>query len=400
MMEVSRALEIVLEHARPASPRMLPLGPKLLGRVLAEDVASDLDMPPFDKALMDGYAVRASDLPSGRGELPVFAEVSAGEVAPALPSASAIRIMTGAPIPDGADVVVRVEHSRMVDAERVLIATEPPKPGQFIMRRGAEMKQGDVVIQAGTVLQPSMIGLLASVGQGEVPIIPKVDVAVLATGDELVDAQEKPGPSQLRNSNGPMLSAQSARAGGEPVPLGVARDHPEDLRSKIAEGLKFPVLVLAGGVSAGKRDLVPEMLKSLDVTAHIYQIAMKPGKPFFFGTRGTTLIFGLPGNPVSSYCCFELFVRPAIRRLAGHSDPEPDWQTALLDDEFRHRSDRPTYHPAVIRSVDGVIRVRPTAWLGSPDLRGLSAANALVRLPPGEHRFEPNSPLPVLRIDA
>jgi molybdopterin molybdotransferase len=231
-----------------------------------------------------------------------------------------------------------------------------------------------------------------------VKAIPAPTLAVLATGDELVEANHVPGPSQLRNSNGPMLAAQAARAGAAPRYLGISRDETAVLRSLVAEGLKSAILVLSGGVSAGQKDLVPDVLKDLGIEPHFHQVAMKPGKPLFFGTCGATLVFGLPGNPVSSYCGFELFVRPAIRKIAGHALPGPVWQDAMLTESFSHSSDRPTYHPAVVQNRDGLNRVRTVPWFGSPDLRALSQANALMLLPMGAHSFAAGQKMPVLPI--
>ncbi|MFL5341497.1 MAG: gephyrin-like molybdotransferase Glp [Gemmataceae bacterium] len=378
MVPVEEALEIVLRHARPLPAASCPLSPAVLGRVLAEDVASDLDMPPFDKALMDGYAARCADLRNGEADLPVQAEVTAGQTAPALRPGEAIRIMTGAPIPAGADAVVQIEHTRGGPDGRVEIRTKQPQPGQNILARAREMKRGELVLQAGSILGPQHLGLLATVGRTSARVISVPTAALLATGDELVDAIEFPGPAGLRNSNGPMLAAQTVRAGATPLSLGIARDQVDVLRAMIQTGLQASVLVLSGGVSAGKRDLVPRVLQELGVEPHFHKVAMKPGKPLFFGTRGDTLVFGLPGNPVASFCTFELFVRPAIRRLAGCAEPGPKWMTASLLEDLTYATDRPTYHPAVLTNADGVNRVRAVPWFGSPDLRALSQANALL----------------------
>jgi len=214
----------------------------------------------------------------------------------------------------------------------------------------------------------------------------------------LVEAGRRPGPTQLRNSNGPMLLAQTARAGARASYLGIAPDERNELSRLILMGMESSVVILSGGVSMGQRDLVPDLLKALGVEAHIHQVAMKPGKPFFFGTRDGTLVFGLPGNPVSSFCCFELFVRPALRRLAGHANAESTWHEARLLDAFEHSSDRPTYHPATLVNRAGVNEVRPVAWFGSPDLRALARADALMLLPPGKHAFAPGTLLPVLPL--
>jgi molybdopterin molybdotransferase len=400
MLSVAEAQRIVLEHARPLPPEGVALGPSALGLVLAEDVASDLDMPPYDKALMDGYAVRAADLPEGHGALAVTEEITAGRT-PQRPvgAGQAARIMTGAPLPAGADAVVMIERTRPLDGERVEVEDARLRPGQNIMARGLEMRRGEVVLAAGAVLRPQEFGVLATVGRTSARVHAAPAVALLSTGDEVVEAGDTPGPGQIRNGNGPVLTAQAARAGGVPRYLGIARDRLDSLRPLVAEGLRAPVLVLSGGVSAGKLDLVPGVLQECGVTAHFHKVEMKPGKPVLFGTRGDHLVFGLPGNPVSALVCFELFVRPAIRRLGGHADAGPHLVQAALAEDFAYRSDRPTYHPAWLEMGDGGWRVRTVPWSGSPDLRGLTRANAFVVLPAGDHRHRAGQEFPVLSTE-
>jgi molybdopterin molybdotransferase len=402
MISVAEAQALVLEHAQPLPPETVPLDAAALGLVLAEDVASDLDMPPYDKALMDGYAVRAADLPDGRSTLTVLEEVTAGR----MPSRSvgpgqATRIMTGAPLPAGADAVVMIERTERLDGQRVQINDRPPQPGQNILRRAAEMHTGETVLSAGAVLRPQEFGLLGTVGRTAVQAFPRPRVAVLTTGDEVVEPPQTPEPGQIRNSHGQMLVGQVARAGAVPQYLGIARDRPESLRPLVSEGLRAPVLILSGGVSAGVADLVPAVLEEIGVTAHFHKVAMKPGKPVFFGTRtaqppAAALVFGLPGNPVSAFVCFELFVRPALRRLMGHADPGPRVVQAVLAEDFAYRTDRLTYHPARLESRDGQWQVRPVPWFGSPDLRGLTRANAFAVFPAGDHRHRAGQRVDVL----
>ena len=286
MRTVAEAQTLVVQNVGTPAPKMVPLSVEALGMVLAEDVISDLDMPPYDKAMMDGYAVRSADLPEGKGELTVIEEVTAGQTPRmAVGSGQATRIMTGAPLPGGADAVVKIEQTRMQPGNRVVIADRPPQPEQNILRRGKEMQRGDTVLSAGTVLRPPEFGILATVGRTSVKLYPRPTVAVLATGDELVNVAETPGPGQIRNSNSPMLMAQTMRAGGSPRLLDIARDDRESLHTRIAEGLRASVLILSGGVSAGRLDLVPGVLEELGVRPHFHKVAMKPGKPVFFGTR-------------------------------------------------------------------------------------------------------------------
>jgi molybdopterin molybdotransferase len=400
MLTVAEAQALVLQKACPLPPQKLPLTAAALGLVLAEDVASDLDMPPHDKALMDGYAVRTADLVEGRGTLTVIEEVTAGQT-PRLPlgPGQATRIMTGAPIPRGADAVVMVERTRSEPGNRVHIEDRPPASGQNILVQGREMRRGDKVLRAGTVLRPQEFGILATVGRTSALLHPAPATAILSTGDELVEASVVPGPGQIRNGNGPMLQAQVSRAGGVPQLLGIARDNLDSLQPLVAEGLRASVLILSGGVSAGKLDLVPGVLRESGVEAHFHKVEMKPGKPVFFGTRGQTLVFGLPGNPVSSLVCFELFVRPAIRRLKGYSDPGPLMIQAKLVEDFAYRTDRPTYYPANLEHGATGWRVRPMPWFGSSDLRGLTQSQAFVVFPAGDHRHSAGQEFPVLVVD-
>jgi molybdopterin molybdotransferase len=248
-------------------------------------------------------------------------------------------------------------------------------------------------------LRPQEIGVLATVGRTWVKAYPRPRAAVVVTGDELVEGDEVPGPGQIRNSNGPMLAAQVRRAGAIPRPLGIARDRAEHLRARLAEGLESPILVLSGGVSAGKLDLVPGVLQELNVQPRFHKVKLKPGKPVFFGTHERGLVFGLPGNPVSAMVCFELFVRPAIRRLAGHGVPGPVLVRATLAEDFPHRSDRPTYHPAWLKDDETGRQVRAVPWFGSPDLRSLTRANCFVVLPAGDHLYRAGTPMSVLRVE-
>lgn len=399
MLTVAEAQSAVIQQLRPLASERTTLSLAALGLVLQEDVVGDLDMPPFDKALMDGYAVRCADLPEGRARLTIVEEIVAGSTpSRSLRPGEAARIMTGAPVPPGADAVVVVERTEALPNDRVAIADRPPRCGQNIVRRAAEMKEGEIVLRAGAVLRPPEFGLLATVGRLEVRVVPAPRVAIIATGDELVEAGMKPHAGQIRNGNGPMLVAQTARSGGLPRYLGIAGDHADSLRGLIEEGLRADVLLLTGGVSAGKLDLVPALLQEAGVTTHFHKVALKPGKPAFFGMgpRGNA-VFGLPGNPVSSFVCFELFVRPALRRLAGHAEVTPQPVSAALAADFAHRSDRPTYHPAWLDETAEGRRVQPVAWLGSHDLRSLSRSNALVVLPPGDVLLNAGCRLEVLR---
>jgi molybdopterin molybdotransferase len=398
MLMVAAAQAVVLQHADVLPPKPAALT-DALGLVLAEDVASDIDMPPYDKSMMDGYAVRVGDLNDGCGVLTVIEEITAGTTPKrALGRGQAARIMTGAPIPEGTEAVVQVERT-VLDQDRVRIDDPGLKRGQNILTRGREMRAGDVVLRRGVALRPQEIGVLATVGRAQVLVVGRPSVAVVPTGDEVVEPDQKPQSSQIRNGNGPMLLMQVARAGAVPHYLGIARDRLDSLREKISAGMTRDVLILSGGVSAGKLDLVPGVLQELGVEARFHKVEMKPGKPVFFGTRGRTLVFGLPGNPVSAYACFELFVRPALRRLRGLTDPGTDLPQVALAEDFAYRTDRPTYHPALLEQASGGLRVKAVPWFGSPDLRGLLNCNCLVVLPPGDHQHRAGQLFPVLRLE-
>jgi molybdopterin molybdotransferase len=313
--------------------------------------------------------------------------------------------MTGAPLPEGADAVVMIERCRPLDGGRVHIEAADVRPGLNVAPCGRDMRCGEVVLHAGAQLRPQEFGLLATVGRTECRLHPAPRVAILTTGDEVVEPFSTPGPGQIRNSNGPMLLAQVSRAGGVARYLGIAADVGESLRPMIADGLRDDVLILAGGVSSGKLDLVPQSLAELGVRPLFHRVAMKPGKPVLFGVRQREirggpprLVFGLPGNPVSSMVCFELFVRPALRALMAQA-PGPRMVEAALVEDFAHRTDRPTYHPARLRSGASGWTVQPVRWLGSSDLRGIAEANAFVVFPEGDNRHRAGDRFPVLCVE-
>jgi molybdopterin molybdotransferase len=385
MLEVAAALEIVLARTTTRRVKLVKLQPTVAGLVLAESVAADLDSPPFAKSMMDGYAVRSSD-PVGVG-LRVIEEVAAGRL-PTLPvgPGEAIRVMTGAAIPEGADAVVPHEVTDL--AGDIVRLREAFSVGTFVIPRGREMTAGQAVAPAGTVLTPVAFGLLAAVGRTTAIVYPRPLLAVLSTGDELIEPPAVPGPGQIRNSNGAMLAALAVRAGADRRYIGIARDDRAELMWLAQQGLDAAdVLVLSGGVSAGKFDFVPEVLSDLGVETHFHKIRLKPGKPMLFGTRGNTLVFGLPGNPVSSLVGFELFVRPALRKMSGHAVAGPTFIPVPLTADLSATNDRPTYAPGRLEWTSDGLRVRPGAWFGSADLRAMLGVDALIRLPAGKVAF-------------
>lgn len=392
MISVEEALRRIEQHATPRPPLNLRAR-ESLGCVLAADVKSDIDSPPHDKALMDGYAVLASDIVSGV-ELSIIEEVTAGDVpTKSVTTGHATRIMTGAPIPAGADAVVVVERTELVegDAAAVRINADDAKPAQNIMPRGESVRCGDVVLRVGRIVRPIEMGVLAECGATEISTYPRPSVAILSTGNELVSPETRPSAGQIRNSNGPMLVALVQQTGGTTVDLGVGRDERDELDRLVRRGLEEDVLVLSGGVSAGVLDLVPEVLAANGVEQVFHKVHLKPGKPVWFGikrdARGDRLVFGLPGNPVSSLVCFELFVRPALLGLAGQEFGGIERRTARLATQHARYSDRPTYFPARLFERDGQLQVEPLAWKGSADLRTLADANCLALFPPSDSVF-------------
>lgn len=386
MLTVSEALDLIVREVSQAAPVSCRLADGF-GHVLQADVCCQDDSPPFDKALMDGYAVVASDIRSGC-ELTVIEEVTAGRVpTKTVETGQATRIMTGAPIPQGADAVVRVELTELLDGEpqQVRINSSAARTGQDLIRRGTNKRAGDRIVAAGRCLRAQELAALAEMGQHSLSVFPRPKIAVLATGDELVAVDKPIGPGQIRNSNETMLVAQIRAAGGDPVPLGIARDDRADLREHIERGLQSDILLLSGGVSAGKLDLVPSELERAGVRQILHKVRVKPGKPVWFGMLDvngrTCCVFGLPGNPVSSMVCFELFVRTAIRQMTGITPVRPQSVPARLTHSHSHKDDRETYFPAAVDwTTDGPI-VSLMNWQGSSDLQSTVDANAMAVFP-------------------
>jgi molybdopterin molybdotransferase len=370
MLTVEEARAIILSEVPAPKAVELPLA-ELLGATLAEDVASDLDMPPFDKAMMDGYAVRAAEV----GPYRVIEEIPAGRVpAKAVEAGTSSKIMTGAPLPAGADAVQQVEKTRR-EGDRVSFL-EPVKPGQNVAARGTDVKSGELVLRAGRRIGPAEIGTLAAVGRIRAKAWARPRVAVLATGDELVAPDRRPGPGQIRNSNTAMIAAQVRAMGLACDDLGVVGDDREAIRARIREGLTYDLLLLSGGVSAGDWDLVIPALEAEGVTIRAHQVRIKPGRPFCFAPR----VFGLPGNPVSAFVIFEVFVRPYLGRMMGTSTERPR-VLARLETPVTKKIDRVHYLPAAIRYEGGEYLASTLPWRGSADLFALAKADGFVVVP-------------------
>lgn len=379
MVSVEQARAIILGEARPLASETVALD-DALGRVLAEDVAADRDLPPFDRAAMDGYALRAADVARAPVALEVVGELRAGDAkALVVGAGQAVRIMTGAVVPPGATAVQQVEKTQPLDEFRVTVLA-PVAEGQNLAPRGSEVKAGETVLARGRTLDPAAIGVLATVGRARVGVARRPVVAVLVTGDEIVDVVETPGPTRIRNSNGPALAAAARQAGADVRDLGAVPDDKDAIAAALGRGLAADVLVVSGGVSAGDYDLVEPALLELGARLLVTKVAVKPGAPLVFARCGAALVFGLPGNPVSAQVTFELFVRPALLKLAGAAVLTRPRLEAELGGAIRNRSGRRSYLPARLRHEGGRLLARPLRSAGSGDLVAHARANALVVL--------------------
>ncbi|HMG72456.1 MAG TPA: gephyrin-like molybdotransferase Glp, partial [Pyrinomonadaceae bacterium] len=318
MIPVANAIQIVLAQIRTSSVELVALD-EALGRVLSEDVIADTDLPPFDRAQMDGYAVRAADLAKTPAQLRIVGESAAGSGwHHEMKAGEAVRIMTGAPVPAGADAVQQVELTRESDDAQFVEILEPVDAGRSIVRRASEIKIGETVLRAGEDINAAMIATLASFGYGQVKVGRRPRVAIMATGSELVDVNQKPGKDQIRDSNNYTLAAYAKLAGATVERLPLAGDDTEGLKKQIAEAAAHSdVLVTSGGVSMGVYDFTKAALKELGAEIFFERVSLRPGKPTVFARLGKTLVFGLPGNPVSVAVTFNLFARTALRAMQG-----------------------------------------------------------------------------------
>ncbi len=367
----------VLQRARRADPnhphateplRLL----QALGRVISENVLADRDYPPFARSARDGFAVHAADLP---GELAIIGEVRAGQTFEgSVKSGEAVEIMTGAPVPEGADAVVMVEHTeRRADRVRIL---QGAQPGDNVSAKGVEARQDATVVEAGERLGSAQIAALAMVGRECVEVYRKPRVAIVPTGDEIVSASERPEPFQIRNSNAFSLAAQVERAGGTPVILPIARDNYESTHWLMDRGLENDLMVLSGGVSAGKYDIVEKVLADLGAEFYFDRVRIQPGQPVVFGAARGKQFFGLPGNPASTMVTFEVFARAAVELLSGAKAAPLPLLRAKLTREFRHKPGLTRFLPANL-NADGST-VTPEPWHGSGDIPALARSNAFL----------------------
>jgi molybdopterin molybdotransferase len=383
MLSYLEARQKVIEVlGSPHTPPLeeIPLA-EALGRVLAEEIRADRDYPPFNRSTRDGFAVRSGDLASPPRTLEVIGEIKAGDsFTGEIAAGQCAQIMTGAAVPRGADAVVMIEHTR-TDGPRVTF-DRAAGHGQNIVPRGSEGRAGDVLLRPGARLGYAELALAAQVGRHRLRAHRKPRVAILSTGDEVVAVDAQPGPFQIRNSNSVSLAAQVALAGGEAVTLGNARDEAGELRAKIERGLHEDVLVLSGGVSMGKYDLVETVLRDFGAEFFFDAVALRPGRPAVFGLCRGKPVFGLPGNPVSTMVTFELFVVPAIDLLGGTGARPLSFFKARLAAPVKQKAALAHFLPARVDWTSGEPEVKELPWQGSGDIVALRQANAFLLVPP------------------
>jgi molybdopterin molybdotransferase len=402
MIPVAEAIQIVKQHTPLLATESVELA-NALGRFLAEDIVADSELPPFDRSQMDGYAVRANDLQAAMPtRLKIVGESAAGrgwhqEMNPG----EAVRIMTGAPVPAGADSVQQVELTRELDGGSEVDILKPVSLGRSIVRRGSEIKAGETVLSAGEQINAGMMAVVASFGYAQVAVGKRPRVAVLATGTELVAVDKEPGRDQIRDSNNFSIAAYAELAGAIVERLPLAGDDTALLTRQISEAAKRSnIVITSGGVSVGVYDFTKTALKELGAELFFERVALRPGKPTVFARLPHgTFVFGLPGNPVSVSVTFNLFARTAILMMQGAKQTELQKETAVLARTVKGAVERESYLPAILStSEDGHLEATPLKWGGSSDFVGFARATALITVPAGLERVEEGSKVKVLRL--
>lgn len=398
MISISEAIQIV-----KAQSNRLPIEQTELrlscGRILAEDIVADTDLPPFDRAQMDGYAVRAADTANAPARLRIVGESAAGAGwHHEMNGGEAVRIMTGAPVPKGADAVQQVELTKEADSEVEIL--QPVEPGRSIVRWASEIKSGKTVLRAGEQINAAMIATLASFGYGQVRVGQRPRVAVMATGSELVDVDQKPGRDQIRDSNNYTIEAYALQSNAIVERLPLAGDDTAELKCQISRAVETSdVLITSGGVSMGVYDFTKAALRELGAEIFFERVALRPGKPTVFARLGRTLIFGLPGNPVSVSVTFNLFARTSLFAMQGASKPTLSEDHAFLTRDVKGSIDRESYLPAVLRTDEaGTLLAEPLKWGGSSDFVSFAKATALINIPAGAALTKQGSIVKVVRL--
>ncbi|MDR4504384.1 MAG: molybdopterin molybdotransferase MoeA [Candidatus Scalindua sp.] len=399
MISVDKAIQIVLKKVKTLPTKKVPLQ-NAQGLCLAENIKTDIDMPPFNRAAMDGYAVIAKNTTKIPVDLVVVENIRAGyNPKKTIRNGEAAKIMTGSVVPEGADAVIKVEETMPCDSNSRVRILKTIKKGGNIAKKGEDLRAGKIVLRKGAKIRPPEIGVLATVGADKVQVFSVPSVGIISTGDELVSVAEKPKPWQIRNSNSYSLAAQARRTIGDVEILGIARDQKSKIRSLVLRGLKKDILILSGGVSMGEYDLVGEVLKDLGITIFFEKVALRPGKPTVFGKIGEKVIFALPGNPVSTMVTFELFVRPCIKKMMGFQDYHNRIFSAELEQDITMKKKRREYRPALLRYMEKKWMVAPVDWHGSGDLFSTTKANCLLIIGEDAERFTVGDMVEVMLID-
>jgi molybdenum cofactor synthesis domain-containing protein len=399
MITVDEALKIVIDQVEPAGAETVPLK-QAHHRILAENIIADIALPPFDRARMDGYALRSEDVQTAPVTLRVIGEIAAGASFDGqVSSGEAVKIFTGAPVPEGADAVQKVEATR-AHAGKVEIY-EPVKPGLFITPRASEVQSGERVAQAGLTIGPAELSALASFGYFEVRVAIKPRVAVCSTGSELVEVHTKPQGAEIRNSNSFTIAAYAERAGATVEILGTVEDTLDATRNALEQAAdNRDIVITSGGVSMGDYDLVKAALVEIGAEIFFDKVSIRPGKPTVFARRGGTYFFGLPGNPVSTSVTFNVFARPAIRKMQGDLFPLLPAVRAELSQSIRDSSSRRSFLPARLFIKEGRAVVESLKWGGSSDLVAFMQANALIIVAEDAHEIAQGRLVDVLSLGA
>jgi molybdenum cofactor synthesis domain-containing protein len=398
MIPIAEAIEIVLRHTQRLGDEGVALS-EANGRILTEDVVADTDLPPFDRAQMDGYAVRADDVAKVPAHLKIVGESAAGAGwHHEMKAGEAVRIMTGAPVPVGADAVQQVELTTEADSQVEIL--QPVELGRSIVRQASEIKSGETVLLAGEQINAAMIATLASFGYAQVKVGQRPRVAVMATGSELVDVDQTPARDQIRDSNNYTIEAYAAQSNAIVERLPLAGDDTAELKAQIGRAVEASdVLITSGGVSMGVYDFTKAALRELGAEIFFERVALRPGKPTVFARLGNTLVFGLPGNPVSVSVTFNLFVRAALRAMQGASDTTLAHEYAVLARDLKGSIDRESYLPAILRTDErGTLLAEPLKWGGSSDFVAFAKATALINLPAGPAKTAAGSVVRVVHL--
>lgn len=402
LLPVNEAIKVVLDEIRPLGPERVSIE-NALGRILYEDIIATRDIPFTDNSAMDGFAVISEDVKEADEKKPVILkileELPAGKVpSKKLNHGECAKIMTGGIMPEGADAVVMVEDTELIDSTRVAIKSSVDK-GENVRFRGEDIKSGTKVLKAGKLLRPQEIGMLAALGRASVMVYKRPLVAVLSTGSELINIDEPMAPGKVVDSNSYTLISAIKLAGAIPLPLGIASDTEEEIKKRILNNRAVDMFITSGGVSVGEYDLVKELFKEMGCEMKFWKAAIKPGKPIAFGLLNGIPLFGLPGNPVSSFVAFEVFVRPAILKMMGHREIFRRRYNATMEVDFKNKPGRMHFVRGIITQSDNKLKVKPSGDQGSAMISSLVAANCLIIIPAEKGDIKKGEDVEVMVLD-